>query len=200
MTTKGDGSRPGAQRRGRMALLSACCVTAAVAMLADTTLSSRAAASSPAASADQPTAQRRAVDAVVSFEFEQTNATTDQITIVFTNTPVAAKAPSGPVFREDTVQEFSFSGRDYPKESVSFSRRVRDRSLLDCRFIRVVNHGSNRWFPSTISMTIDGQRILDRLSMYPRKGANPKGGIERWGEANATFWEADLQRFRPKGL
>jgi hypothetical protein len=150
----------------------------------------------------QPYAQtmRSTQGSLVEFSFEQTNATTDQVTIIFTNTPVKETAPAPfPVFGSDIVQEFSFSGRDFPQGRVAFSRRVRDKSFLECRYIRVVNQGSNRWFASTITLTVDGQRILDNVSMYPRRGER-KGGIERWNRATwpPTFWEADLQRFRPK--
>lgn len=194
----GDVTGPARRRRGRSAGPTAWLVMAAATISASTGLSSRPVASGSPMT-DQYAAQRRVADAVVNFEFEQTNATTDQIAIVFTNVPADPRGLQAPVSGDGSVQEFVFSGREYPKERpVSFSRRVSNKAFLDCRFIRVVNRGTNRWFPLTISMTVDGQLILDKVSMYPRKGANPRGGIERWGEANPTFWETELQRFRRK--
>jgi hypothetical protein len=146
------------------------------------------------------TFQRGLQEFLVTFEFEQQTPTTDQITILFTNAPVNLKVAPNPVFGADIVQEFSFSGRNFPSGRVTFSRRVRDRGFLDCRYIRVVNHGTNRWFPTTISLSIDGQRVLNNVSMYPRSGNDPKGGIERWNpDWNPVFWQGELQRFRPKG-
>jgi hypothetical protein len=146
------------------------------------------------------TFQRGLQEFLVTFEFEQQTPTTDQITILFTNAPVNLKVAPNPVFGADIVQEFSFSGRNFPSGRVTFSRRVRDRGFLDCRYIRVVNHGTNRWFPTTISLSIDGQRVLNNVSMYPRIGSDPKGGIERWNpDWNPVFWQGELQRFRPKG-
>jgi hypothetical protein len=146
------------------------------------------------------TFQRGLQEFLVTFEFEQQAPTTDQITILFTNAPVNLKVAPNPVFGADIVQEFSFSGRNFPSGRVTFSRRVRDRGFLDCRYIRVVNHGTNRWFPTTISLSIDGQRVLNNVSMYPRIGNDPKGGIERWNpDWNPVFWQGELQRFRPKG-
>jgi hypothetical protein len=48
-------------------------------------------------------------------------------------------------------------------------------------------------------MAVDGKPIFERVSLYPRKGAQQRGGIEKfngsdWKERN--FWEADLQRIR----
>ncbi|HEY7055035.1 MAG TPA: hypothetical protein VH458_00855 [Vicinamibacterales bacterium] len=136
---------------------------------------------------------------LVTFEFEQTVPTTDQITTMFTNVPADFKILPSPVFGTEIVQEFSFSGRDFPTGTVRFSRRVRDRSFLDCRYIRVVNHGSSKWSPTTISLSVNGQRILDNVSMFPRKGADPKGGLEGWTrDRTPVFWEGELQRSKAR--
>jgi hypothetical protein len=63
----------------------------------------------------------------------------------------------------------------------------------------LVNHGVDGWAGETLAMTVDGRTIFSRLSLYPRKGAQARGGIEKfngkdWKERN--FWEADLQRIR----
>jgi hypothetical protein len=146
----------------------------------------------------QAPAQTRAQPSLVTFEFTQDNSTTDQVTIIFTNAPVPASAPPL-TFGEDIIEEFSFLGADFRAGGpVRFSRRVRDRSFLDARFIRVVNPGTNRWEPTTISLTVDGERVLDNVRMTPRKGANPEGGLQRWNR-NAwtpTYWEAELQKYR----
>ena len=177
----------------------ACPMAIAVAMFASALLSSGLLANGPTTVlAEQRSAQRRLPDVVVDFLFEQANATTDEITILFTNAPAGPTLQSRQPTEDRAEQQFSFSGRDYPKGLVTFSRRVPDSMFLNSRFIRIVNRGTNRWFPSTITMTVDGRRVLDKLSMYPRKGQDPKGGIERWGQPNASFWETDLQRFRSK--
>lgn len=149
----------------------------------------------------QYAAQRALQEYLVTFEFEQENDTTDQVTILFTNEPAPGKGAPFPVFGPDIVEEFSFSGGDFPKAkgNVRFSRRIRDVAFLDCRYIRVVNHGTNRWFPTTISLAVNNGPILSRVSMYPRQGKDPKGGIERWNRQwNAVFWQGELQRFRPR--
>jgi hypothetical protein len=144
-------------------------------------------------------AQRALTGSLIVFEFAQTDATKDQITIIFSNTPIDLRRPPRPVFGADIVEEFTFSGRDYQKGTVNFSRRVRDKSFLDSRYIRVVNHGTNPWSPSTISVTIDGQRLLDNVSMFPRKGRDPRGGLVRWNadDWDPVFWESEF-RYRPK--
>src|SRR3954466_12225044 len=78
----------------------------------------------------QYTAQRPLQEYLVTFDFEQANPTTDQVTILFTNEPAPSKGAPFPVFGPDIVEEFSFSGRDFPKGNVRFSRRVRDVAFL----------------------------------------------------------------------
>jgi hypothetical protein len=173
---------------------------AAFAVAASVTLPEALGAGSGDSEQSQLASQRRPQDSVVSFLFEQLNGTNDQVTIVFSNTQIDIKRPPRPVFGEDIVQEFSFSGRDFPSGRVAFNRRVRDKSFLESRYIRVINHGSNSWGATTITMTVDGKKFLDNVSMYPRRGVNTKGGIERWNrtEWNPVFWEGNLQNFRPR--
>lgn len=124
----------------------------------------------------------------------------DQITIVFSDRSwVGAPAPT-PIFGDDILQEFSFSARDFDgaRNSLTFSRVVRDQTFLSARFIRVVNHGDEGWGAGTISMSVDGQPILNKVSMQPRKGESKKGlqdwNRERWKER--TYWEMELPRFK----
>jgi len=144
----------------------------------------------------QAIVQRKIPGVLVAFDFDQTTPTKDEIVILFSNAAVdLRRAPQdefGPY-----VAQFSFSGRDFPKPNsrVSFTRRTGDRSFLNCRYIRVVNRGTSAWVPSNISLTVDGQRILDRVSMYPRKGASSKEGIARWDRRDAVFWETELFRY-----
>jgi hypothetical protein len=180
-------------------------VAAAVAAIAFTAANAAplAAASAGGSAPDQSLGyQRRIQDYLVVFEFQQTNPTKDQVTIIFTNSPVAAGRAPSQVFGDDIVAEFSFSGRDYPTGPVKFSRRVRDKSFLDCRYIRVVNHGTNRWFPTTITLVVDGQTILQKVSMTERKGGPSAAGIERWNRDDwgkgPVYWEGELQRYRPR--
>jgi hypothetical protein len=137
--------------------------------------------------------QRILGEYVVAFEFEQRDPTVDQITIVFSNRAVNRATPPRPVFGDDILQEFSFSGRDFPSGPVRFSRRVRDRSFADARYIRVVNHGVDRWEPVSISLSVDGARILNRVPIRIGQGA----GIAYWNRSQwsrVSFWEAELSR------
>jgi hypothetical protein len=122
----------------------------------------------------------------------------DQITILFSNTSSELmRTPPRPIFGDDILAEFSFSGREArPGSTLKFSRRVPSTTFLEARFIRVVNHGADGWAGSTLSITAEGKRLLDRVSLFPRKGAN-KGGIEKFNAVTwyeRTYWEADLQR------
>ena len=157
----------------------------------------RAPAASQAATAQM--SQRKAPGVLVSFEFDQTTPTTDQITILFSNAAVDLRRPPKDPLSDGVVEQVSFSGRGFPKPNsrVSFSQRVKSRSFLDCRYIRVVNPGSSPWSPTNISLRVDGQKVLDRVSMYPRKGVSSRGGIVRWNRADwrPVFWEAELFRY-----
>jgi hypothetical protein len=124
----------------------------------------------------------------------------DQMTILFAqssaDTPIAPKI----TFGDDILQEFSFSGFDVRGTApFRFTRRVRDLSFLEARYIRLINHGGDGWAGGTISMSVDNQPILVRESMFPRSGNRKEDGIQdynrlRWRDK--TFWEADLQRIR----
>ena len=181
----------GAQRgsRGRAAAIG-------LVMLALTAAFTHTAAS---VEAPQATTQSSPVGLLVTFEFDQTTPTKDQIAILFSNATVDLRQPPKSPFGDGVVAQFVFSGREFPRPNshVSFSRRVRDRAFLDCRYIRVVNPGTSPWSPTNISLTVAGQRVLNRVSMYPRKGVDPKGGIARWNRDDwkPVFWETDLFRY-----
>jgi hypothetical protein len=126
-------------------------------------------------------------------------ATNDQITIVFSNRSVEGTSPPRPLFGDDIVQEFSFSGMDFGSGQLRFSRRVRDKSFLGARYIRVVNHGSDGWQGDRIWLTVDGEEILPGVSMTPRAGSEPWKGIQKFNPrewSGRTYWEAELAQFR----
>jgi hypothetical protein len=161
----------------------------------------------PSLVGEQPPIQSKTATAIeVIFEVQTSStesggATEDQITILFCNTSgEATRTALRPFFGEDIVAEFSFSGRDArPGSTLIFRRFVSSTTFMNARFIRVVNHGHDGWAGSTLSLTVDGKRILDRQSLYPRKGASTKAGIEkynplRWSER--VYWEGDFQRLR----
>jgi hypothetical protein len=164
-------------------------------------------ASAPAPSAEQSAAltqTQRAIGTRVTFVVTQvpglTGRSSDQITIVFSDRPGNAwKLPPSPIFGDDIVQEFSFSARDFDsRNSLTFSRLVRDQSFLLARYIRVINHGGQGWGGGTLSMTVDGQPILNNVSMQSRKGDAKKGlqdwNRERWNDK--SYWEMILPRTR----
>jgi hypothetical protein len=155
-----------------------------------------------------PRAIAAAPGSLVQFELTQSDkelggSSNDQITVIFANRSVEGARPPVPFFSEDVVQEFSFSATNVTNGRVRFARRVRDKSFLETRFIRVVNHGSDGWAGDTISLTVDGEEILRAVSMWPRRGAiaaqKTRGGIEKfnpreWGAR--SYWEAELKPYR----
>lgn len=185
----------------RMTVIAGAVTVAAIALSTATQSLSLLATNAPESATDQSYVQRR-LDYLVTFEFQQTNTTKDQVTILFSNSSIDPKRIPSQVFGDDIVAEFSFSGRDFQKGPVRFSRRVRDKSFLDCRYVRVVNHGTNRWFPTTISLTVDGQTYIPKVSMTNRKGGPTTAGIERWNRDDwgrgPVYWEGELQRYRPR--
>ena len=142
---------------------------------------------------------------LVSFRFTQNSklpahGTNDQITVIFSSRTVEGTQPPRPFFDVDILQEFSFSGRDFQKDELQFTRRVRDRSFVDAAYIRVVNYGDDSWSGDRIWLTVDGEQILNGVSISPRTPGpsnepftnfNP----EKWQKRN--YWEAPLQRLRP---
>ena len=125
----------------------------------------------------------------------------DQITILFCNTSSdAMKAPPRPIFNDDIVEEFSFSGREArPGTTFTFKRFVSSNALLSARFIRIVNHGVDGWGGSALSMTFNGQRVFDRVPLTPRKGSSTRGGIQKYNPVQwyeRVYWEGELQRLR----
>ncbi len=140
----------------------------------------------------------------VSFEVQTASdgeggSSDDQITILFSNTgSEQLRTPPRPIFGDDILAEFSFSGREArPGSTLKFSRRVRSTAFLEARFIRVMNHGVDGWAGSTLSITAEGKRLLDRVSLFPRMGASAKGGIAKYNAVTwyeRAYWEADLQK------
>jgi hypothetical protein len=128
------------------------------------------------------------------------SGTLDQITIVFSNSPADAPSPPRPILGTDVIEEFSLSGQDLVgNEPFKFTRRVRDLSFLEAKYVRVVNLGNDGWAGDYLSMWVDGRPILDRQSLYPRKPGKGENGIEkfnrgRWFER--SFWQGELQILR----
>ena len=123
----------------------------------------------------------------------------DQITILFSDRSwegPTAPAPF-PLFGDDIQQEFSFSARDFEKSNqLTFTRFVKDQSFLSARFIRLINHGGEGWGGGTITMLVDGQPILNKEPLQPRKGAGKKG-FQDWNRvrwSDRTYWEKELPR------
>jgi hypothetical protein len=158
----------------------------------------------PPAGGQPPTSQLRLTGYQVTFRLTQNAkqiapATNDQITIVFSSRSVEGPRPPRPLFGDDIVQEFSFSGMDFANGQLRFSRRVRDKSFLGARYIRVVNHGSDGWQGDRIWLTVDGEEILPGVSMTPRAGSDPGKGIQKFNPRDwrgRTYWEAELAQFR----
>ena len=161
-----------------------------------------------AASVDS-TAQSRVLKVVFEIQTSSADiggATDDQITILFCNqSSDQQRTPPRPIFNEDIVAEFSFSGREArPGATFTFGRLVSNPAFLNARFIRVVNHGVDGWAGSTLSITVDGQRLLDRVSLYPRKGASSRDGIQKYNPVHwyeRVYWEGEVQKLRltPRG-
>ena len=140
----------------------------------------------------------------VAFQFTQNSKamahnTNDQITVVFSNRSAEARIAPRPLFGDDVVQEFSFSGQDFEKDQLRFTRRVRDKSFLEARYIRVVNHGSDGWEGERISLTVDGEQIFNNFQMSPRKGSPSSKGFQEFNPAHwaaRSYWEEELQGHR----
>jgi len=140
----------------------------------------------------------------VVFQFSQDSkvaarASRDQITVIFSNRSVEGPRPPRPFFGEDILQEFSFSGYDVENNQVRFTRRVRDKSFLDARYIRVVNHGANGWEGDKIWLTVDGEEIFRGLPMFPRVGPQATKGIQNFNPRTwpaRSYWETALPPYR----
>jgi hypothetical protein len=159
---------------------------------------------------ERAAAQGGAVYHQVLFEITQSDkelggSTADQLSVIFSNRSVDGPAAPVPLFGDDILQEFSFSGRDFVNNRLRFSRRMRDTSFVEARFIRVINHGGDGWAGDTISITVDGKPILRGLSMFPRRtrtaGQNERGGIEKFNPReweSRSYWELDRQQSQRK--
>jgi hypothetical protein len=128
-------------------------------------------------------------------------ATDDQLTLIFSSVSAELqRTPPQPLFGADIMAEFSFSGRDArPGATLVFKRAVTDERFLTARFVRLINHGADSWGGESLSMSVNGRRVLDRQSLYPRKGTQPNGGIEKFNPLQwyeRVYWEADLQKIR----
>jgi hypothetical protein len=151
-----------------------------------------------------PMVQSRLIGYQVAFQFTQdprqvAPATVDQITVIFANRSVEGPRPPRPFFGDDIVQEFSFSGMDFERNQLRFSRRLRDRSFLDARYIRVINYGADGWQADKIWLTVDGEEILRGVTMTPRAGTEPSKGLQKFNPrdwSGRTYWEAELAQFR----
>jgi hypothetical protein len=85
----------------------------------------------------------------------------------------------------------------------SVFERVRDKSFLGARYIRVVDHGGGGWNPDRISLTVDGEDILKDVPMSKRTGYQGTGvqasGIQNFNRKNwrtRSYWEAELAQIR----
>jgi hypothetical protein len=148
--------------------------------------------------------QRSIYERDYQLDFQVTQGTTctgpssnDQITIVFSNVPADKVTPTPAVLGEDVISEFSFSARDIVKNELVFRRRVRDRSFLDARYIRVVNLSGDGWCGGSLTLAIDGRRLFKAPLDQGSKG------IQDWNRSNwreRSYWEAPLQQFVPPTL
>jgi hypothetical protein len=128
----------------------------------------------------QASSLRRSLEYLVVFELTQSTGVrasiADQVTIVFSDRPVEGAEAPAPLFGEDVLAEFSFSGHDFREGRLRFARRVRDRSFLDARYLRIVNHGGGAWEGRTLSVFVDGVPVLKNVPLTPLRGpAQPSG-------------------------
>src|SRR5262245_23895311 len=166
------------------------------AALAIQALSGRADATARAAQSAPQAQLARAIGTRITFTVTQSSefaaGSKDQITIIFSDRSWSGAAPPTPIFGDDILQEFSFSARDFTsgRTSLTFNRYVKDQSFLGARFIRVVNHGGEGWGGGTLTMSVDGQPVIERVALSPRKGAGGKGlqdwNRDRWSDR--TYW------------
>ncbi len=156
--------------------------------------------------ARQPSLQYRTLDYLVTLQFSQNpkemaSTTEDQLTVIFSNRSVEGPTPPRPFFGDDIVQEFSFSGANFnaADDMMRFTRRLRDKSFVNARYIRVVNYGSDGWAGDRIWLTVDGEQVLNGVRMLPRRGTQPSKGFQKFNPrewSQRTYWEAELQQFR----
>jgi hypothetical protein len=125
-------------------------------------------------------------------------ASSDQITIVFSNVPGDKLAPSPSVLGEDVIAEFSFSARDIVNNQLTFRRRVRDRSFLEARYLRVVNLNDDGWCGDSLALAIDGRQVF-KTPINDHRGK----GIQDWNRSKwneRSYSEAALQKLVPPTL
>jgi len=167
--------------------------------------------STPAAFGKQAPVQGRLQESLVVFELtevkEPNHQTKSQVSIVFANRTFDTKDPPPLLMGDDIVAEFSFSGLDVPKDVMKpfrFSRRVKDTSFLDARYIRVVNQDQNDgWSGDTLSIFVDGAHVV-KTSLFPRKQPGGRIGMTNNGLQACTrdswfgciYWEEEMAKFR----
>lgn len=154
-----------------------------------------------AADSGQAATLRRSLESLVVFELTQptspTASTADQVTLVFSDRLVEGVSAPLPLFGEDVLAEFSFSGHDFREGRLRFARRVRDLSFLGARYLRIVNHGGGAWQGRTLSITVDGAPVLRSVPLTPLRGPGTAGGVQNWNARNwrtRRYWEIELQR------
>ena len=153
----------------------------------------------------QSYAQRGLQESVVVFEVTETqeagHATGDQVTIMFSNRSWNSAAAPSPLMGDDVVAEFSFSGSDVKDGRLRFTRRVRDLSFREARYIRIANQSTGGWSGRTLSITIDGAPFIDNVSLMPRSGPGSlQQGLQNcksttW--SRCVFWEREIAKIPP---
>jgi hypothetical protein len=161
----------------------------------------------------QSPVQGRVQESLVVFEVtevrELDHETKGPVTIVFANRTFNSRTAFTPLMGDDIVAEFSFSGLDVPKDVTKpfrFSRRVKDTSFLDARFIRIVNQSTDGWSGNTLSIFVDGTPVLNRVSLFPRRkpgsATMTQIGLQACNRstwATCVYWEEEMTKIRYVG-
>ncbi len=127
---------------------------------------------------------------IITFEFmtrkDLKSESTDLLQIIFSNK--SAEEYKDPDFSESIVAEFTVSGFDLKKgEGFKFTRKVRDKSFSNARFISLINHGTDAWYPEWISLAVDKDIIFDKHKINPNQ---PPGTKKKYIQNfNELFWK-----------
>ena len=121
--------------------------------------------------------------------------TADTIVVVFSNQ--SAKLVSGSAGL-DNVEEFLIPGRGTTEPGTTSTHfgNTTDLQWTEACFVRVLNPGTDGWAGASIAIDIDDRVFLERTSLYPRIGSQPKGGIENFNDLDwkeAKYWEKQLK-------